>query len=621
MKKFLFSALTVILVLAVLASACVAVALFRENAKTDVAFAVITDPHVLAESQIGSDDTVADYIQFAKKGQKMLSLTQAILESTVDELIDNKVGAVLIPGDLTDDGGRDSHLTVASKLKKLTDAGIKVFVIPGDHDILNDSYSYVSGEAVSVPNIDCEDFAEIYVEFGYNLAIKRDEGSLSYTADIDDEYRLIAIDCVSHVTDENGKLVAKHYPAMTPRLLSWCEAQVEAAVSDGKTPVAIMHFPLGVHYGTLIGGIDAQVDKVNDYQNVAETLAGAGLHYVFSGHLHISDGLVVKTNKGNIYDFVTSALSNYPCAIRYIESTDTDFVMRTEGLGRLKAQYLPSYLPAAEKSSVVTDLQSYAKEYVIDSMTDKIYQKIDVGTLKKLLKYLGVEGEAAEVLAQDILDNMIKPFFNLKLYKKDAAPGEMSLESILENYGATLPASEFLDIKSFLMKTVSALFHGDESADANSDYTKIFKYALCSIFYFVQDFGLFDKIREVNPDFAEIDLSVAMDTLFTKYKLELIETNLLVGLMTSVPKVADILPMVASATPNQLMGILNAFQELEWMGIKPIQLLIDFEEDAIDIGAIADALFGKLGSGLTNDFSCPDNNLRINKTTLTWSQV
>ena len=120
----------------------------KDVAEADISIGVLADVHVMSEAQ-AVNMTCADFKRWEAHGQKMLGLSESLLKTTVDRIIaESDFDVVLLSGDNSDDGGEVSHRAVAAELARLENAGIKVFTIPGNHDINNQSYTYASGSAV-----------------------------------------------------------------------------------------------------------------------------------------------------------------------------------------------------------------------------------------------------------------------------------------------------------------------------------------------------------------------------------------------------------------------------------------------------------------------------------------
>ena len=88
-------------------------------------------------------------------------LTDALLYDVESEGAD----VLLLTGDLVNSGKTEHHRALAEKLHSASDAGIAVYVLPGNHDLAP---------------IGQQEFATLYGEFGYNDAYSRDSASLSY---------------------------------------------------------------------------------------------------------------------------------------------------------------------------------------------------------------------------------------------------------------------------------------------------------------------------------------------------------------------------------------------------------------------------------------------------------
>ena len=108
-----------------------------------------------------------------------------LVQSLVDEVNSSHPNYLVLTGDLTFNGEKDSHLELISFLDKI-DSSTKVLVIPGNHDINNiSSKSYLDNKIDSVDNISYEDFRNLYSKYGYSNGISYDESTLSYFYKLD----------------------------------------------------------------------------------------------------------------------------------------------------------------------------------------------------------------------------------------------------------------------------------------------------------------------------------------------------------------------------------------------------------------------------------------------------
>ena len=158
-----------------------------------VRFAVISDPH-LYNARLGT--TGAAFERYLFGGDpKLIAESEAILDSALARITEAGVRFMIVAGDLTKDGEVADHVLMAQHLQKLQQAGIAVFVVPGNHDINNPlAATYLGDTTRPVPNTSPETFRALYQRFGYGKAIARDSGSLSYVAEPVPNLWLLAID-------------------------------------------------------------------------------------------------------------------------------------------------------------------------------------------------------------------------------------------------------------------------------------------------------------------------------------------------------------------------------------------------------------------------------------------
>lgn len=339
-KSLIFKLISIILVFAVTA-ACLPM---MASAKTSsVRFGVISDIHYLEPSlkDIGGEA----WENFVQNKHKEYNILDSLLDNALDGVLRNarKNGEtyVLIPGDLTKDGELESHKALAKKLEKFEkDSGISVLVIPGNHDINNsNAVTYENGKKEKAEPTSPEQFREIYKNLGFDLADSffvpaegNKGGMLSYAATLGD-YRFIAIDSCIY-SDDNGATDNEHETAgnLSEDLLEWIVAESEKAGDKGLTAVGMQHHNLIPH--TDIEEATLAPFVVNDWLRVADTFADAGLHFVFTGHLHVNDTVCHYSDNGEVvYDILSPTITGFPNYYKIIDfrtnGKKTDFEMQT----------------------------------------------------------------------------------------------------------------------------------------------------------------------------------------------------------------------------------------------------------------------------------------------------
>ena len=189
---------------------------------------------------------------------------------------------LLVTGDLSSEGELASHQGFASQMKRLEDAGIAVFVIPGNHDLYNYSaMGFQDDTKVSGTDLytTLDQFKEIYADYGYGSAEDQEnyqieyyadekdaegtQGGLSYILHVDG-FALLMIDSEVYTQDVNGD-----------QLLEWILEKAQECEENGETIIAGMHHPLLAHNTTQ--ETEFITDTVADSEALAETLADAGI--------------------------------------------------------------------------------------------------------------------------------------------------------------------------------------------------------------------------------------------------------------------------------------------------------------------------------------------------------
>lgn len=277
-------------------------------------FASISDIHYYPDTLYSDEDAAADLGLYDAAGN--------VLETAVETLAANAVESglkyVLVPGDLTADAEYESHVALATALEKYEEMyDIDFLVINGNHDInTSDASSTASGEAEQVDTITADEFKEVYANLGYDLAIAEytdthgeESGYLSYVAELEDGYRLIAVDSCKYSFDEAIPQITGG--AISDETMAWIEEQAALAIAEGDTPILMMH-----HRASEFLDIAASVLQnfvIDDYEYVAESFASFGINFIFTGHVHTNDiGIMVNDDGEVLYDCETSSIADFP---------------------------------------------------------------------------------------------------------------------------------------------------------------------------------------------------------------------------------------------------------------------------------------------------------------------
>ncbi len=287
--------IAIILSLTVLMSACI-VGVSAASSDVDISYAVASDLHYNVpdeELEWFSEDPIYGY---ANRRAAMENESGLIIDEMLRQVAeDDNIDFLLVSGDLADNGRRliEEHLAVAEKFKNFEEtSGKQVYVIPGNHD-----YGNLGEYCVT----DAAKFKEVYADFGYDRAITTD--GLSYTANLGDKYRLIALD--SNDPDKSTE------DGMTDHKVNWVIDEAQKAYDEGRYPILMLHHNLLNHMP--LQRILSHDFIIRNHTATANKWADAGIKLVFSGHEHCSDATTHTSPDGNtISDFATTSLTMYP---------------------------------------------------------------------------------------------------------------------------------------------------------------------------------------------------------------------------------------------------------------------------------------------------------------------
>jgi len=291
----------------------------------NTSFAVISDIHIY-DSSLGSSGAAFEKVMMSDR--KLLLDSIDLLDFAIDEIIASDARFVLVAGDLSKDGELVNHRIASEKLKRFTEAGLKVFVAPGNHDINNPDAVRFSGDTYeSVPSISAEEFTQIYGDFGYNAALMRDSNSLSYVAELEDDLWLLALDVCRYRENVPGKheIVSGK---ISQKTADWSAEVLRAAAKSNKAVMAMIHHGVVEHWN---GQKKLHPDYlIQDFANFGKFLASWNVRLAFTGHYHALDIVRADFDGKFIYDIETGSLVTAPCPIRYLEIKDNALNIRTD---------------------------------------------------------------------------------------------------------------------------------------------------------------------------------------------------------------------------------------------------------------------------------------------------
>lgn len=361
---------------------------------------------------------------------------------------DDNIEFVLIPGDLVNDGRVivQQHIDVAAKLKKFEqESGKPVYVINGNHD-----------NGAGENDFKYDDFIENYYQFGYNEAIATMEGNCSYVAELNDEYRLIAVDsCDPTKSTEDG---------MTSDKVDWVIEQAAKAKEDGKYPILMMHHNLLDHLP--VQRILSRNFIIRTHFTTAEKFANAGIKLVFTGHEHCSDAATYTSTKGNIiYDFATTSLTMYPTQYRVFNLTPDEIKYEARTVDKI------------DTDALTATVSGYTQEHI--DLMNAGFNAYAKGFLKAGVEYRLALGMTMEKIG--IAEG--EPFYNLvntavtgltDILEAPLYGEEGSVEALAAEYGVVLPKTDYKTGWDLATELVGAHYAGEEDFPLDSDPISVF---------------------------------------------------------------------------------------------------------------------------------------------------
>lgn len=327
-----------------------------------VTFMVISDIHYFDPS-LFSLPANADFQTYLASDRKLIIESSAILKNVLATVLTKKPDFLLVPGDLTKDGEEVSHKAVAALFEELTEQGIKVLVIPGNHDVNNSAAeSYLGSTKATVKNITANEFASIYEKCGYNSAIQKDPNSLSYVSEPVNGVWIMGMDAChySPSSETAGSLSAS--------TLTWVKSMISEAKKQNKILLSMMHHGMLEHFAGQSSMFSEYV--ISDWDNTSTVLADLGLNVVFTGHFHAQDIAKKTTSTGFIYDIETGSTVTSPCPYRMVTLNTVDQSLKVETARIDGVTY--STIPTG------TSFQNYAKTYLKDGMKTISYYMLSM---------------------------------------------------------------------------------------------------------------------------------------------------------------------------------------------------------------------------------------------------
>ena len=264
---------------------------------------IASDIHLYSNNLIGENNVNCVKEKFTSDG-RVQEYDYELVNSLVNEVNKNKPEFLVISGDLSFNGERDSHLELVKLLDKIEDT--KVLVIPGNHDTYSlNSFSCLNDEVTTIDSITSDEFKTIYKDYGYSNAYSCDKESLSYIYEISEDKWLMMLDTnqSKYNYEYNMNIVSGNINEDTYK---WMEENLKYAYQNNIEVISVSHHNLLVH-----NPLFKTSYTILNNEEVINLFTKYDVKMNFSGHLHIQSIKDTKMNKKKFYDISSGSLLDY----------------------------------------------------------------------------------------------------------------------------------------------------------------------------------------------------------------------------------------------------------------------------------------------------------------------
>ena len=430
-----------------------------------LSFIVATDVHFRPKPKTAPVNFPGTEYYTADSSSNMIAESYAVMRQFLKEAAATDAQFVLICGDLAHYGEEKEHQGVAKLLSDFEQqTGKRVFVISGNHDFH--------------ARISVQRFKELYAAFGYDEALHIDPDTCSYTAELSEEYRLLAIDSTNHGGAEDG---------ITPELLSWIDAETAQAEADGKKLIAMMHHNFLEHIRFQTQLLPAFITRAE--LGMKDRFLDWGVRYVFTGHQHGQDVTSYADKAGRtVYDVMTTSLNAYPCRYRTAVLSADGLDLKSHAVTGVDAADLPDGYTPKMLDELQHDLDAYAFGCFRNAFEVKKAGFVGEAALQNLLQR--VVGEKLSTFLQPFFTTFVRTLF-LPIYTPETPDGPC-LAALSRELGLTVPQTDKNTVSDLLLYFVSVYYTGDERLPYYDPQIVLFMQCVYT--------SLFESMRTVNAD-------------------------------------------------------------------------------------------------------------------------
>ena len=241
-----------------------------DSASAETKLMVVSDLHYLEPSLYQGSEL---FLRVLRTGDgKITQCGEELLSALYQEILFEQPNALIVTGDLTYNGEKISHEALAAWFGTVEDAGVDVWVIPGNHDInTTNPIGFADGMYYGVKAASPDEFAAIYADYS-----EPGEAGFSYIARISDGLWAAMTDVAFYQEQ------AQTFGLFADSHAAWLEEALKKAGEAGGQVVTATHHNLLTH---------TEFAKENFLMFGNESMAALarayGVELNLSGHMHI----------------------------------------------------------------------------------------------------------------------------------------------------------------------------------------------------------------------------------------------------------------------------------------------------------------------------------------------
>ncbi len=333
----------------------------EEEEEDEITIFEVTDIHYISNNI--NDKGEAFQKTMSRSDGRETYYIEELTDALVYEIQQKQPDILIVSGDLTHNGEKESHIEIAKKLSKIEESGTTVLVTPGNHDI-NNPYAreFKNNEIVVTYSITPEEFEEIYYEFGFSDAAARDKDSLSYLSKVSNDLWILMLDTNKYEQNEKYPITGG---VLNENTLNWISECGELAESSDVEILGVMHHNLYNHSELLYEGF-----TIDNSEEVLGTLKDSGINLVLSGHIHVQD--IASDNEKTVFDIATSGFVVYP--VNYGELVYSKTNGFTYGTKNVDVEGWAASTNNTDEN--LLNFSEYSKEHFYDEAYKSAYRRI-----------------------------------------------------------------------------------------------------------------------------------------------------------------------------------------------------------------------------------------------------